>query len=181
LLWGRALLKYAFDRTEQLIEGSLTTGTSWNADRFSAYRLGGYLPFSSEFPLSIPGYYFQEISAEKFALLNAQYSFPLDPARNWRLDILGATGWVDYLSGLEQAGDWHSGAGAGITFISPSGSWLASLIYGHGFDAMRTHGRGADEIVFLFQYDFKAKSRGKSRFFNPDVPYRAPGVEQMFH
>lgn len=181
LLWGRALIKYALDPSEQMVQASITAGTTWNADRFSAYRLGGFLPFSSEFPLSIPGYFFQELSAKRFALLNAQYSFPLVPSKSWRVDILGASGWVDYLPGLEQPGDWHSGAGAGITYISPSGSWLVTLLYGHGFDAIRSEGRGANQVAFLFQYDFEAKARGKSRFFVPGMnPYRSHGAEEIF-
>lgn len=181
LLWGRALVKYALHPSEHMIAGSLTTGTSWEADRFSAYRLGGILPFSSEFPLSIPGYYFQEVSAKRFALLNGQYSFPLMPSKNWRIDLVAATAWVDYLAGQQQAGDWHSGVGGGITYISPTGSWLASVLYGHGFEAMRTHGRGSDQVAFLFQYDFEAKARGKSRFFVPGMnPYRSHGAERIF-
>jgi hypothetical protein len=181
LLWGRALLKYALDKSEHMMKGSVTAGTTWEADRFSAYRLGGLLPFSSEFPLSVPGYYFQEISAKRFALLNLQYSFPLPVSKSWRLDLLGATGWVDYLEGLEQSGDWHSGLGGGITYISRSGSWLVSLLYGHGFNALRSHGRGADQLALLFQYDFEAKARGKSRFFVTGMnPYRSHGAERIF-
>lgn len=181
LIWARALLKYALDTSEHLMKGSVTTGTTWEADRFSAYRLGGLLPFSSEFPLSIPGYYFQEISAKRFALLNLEYSFPLPVSKNWRVDLLGATGWVDYLEGLEQSGDWHSGVGGGFTYISQSGSWLVTLLYGHGFKALRSHGRGADQITLLFQYDFEAKPRGKSRFFVPGVnPYGSQGAERIF-
>lgn len=167
LVWGRALLKYMTEKGEQSFQLSLNTGTVWDADRFSAYRLGGLLPFISEFPLSIPGYFYEELSARTFGLLNAEYSIPLGPAKDWRAEILGASGMVDYLPGLEQPGHWHSGAGAGITYISPRGSMLVSLIYGHGFDAIRTHGRGADEVSLLFQYDFEARGRGKSRFFVP--------------
>jgi hypothetical protein len=181
LVWGRGLLKYALDGSEQMISGSLTAGTTWEADRFSAYRLGGILPFSSEFPLSIPGYYYQEISAKRFALINAQYSFPLVPSKNWRMDLLAATGWVDYLSGLAQPGSWHSGVGGGISYISPRGAWLITLLYGHGFDALRGQRRGADQVAFLFQYDFDAKARGKSRFFVPGMnPYQSQGAEQIF-
>lgn len=180
-LWARARVKYALFPSEQMIQASLTGGNVWRADRFSAYRLGGLLPFSSEFPLSIPGYFYQELSAERFALLNAQYSFPLVPSKSWRVDILAATGWVDYLDSLQQPGSWHSGAGAGVTYISPSGSWLASLLYGYGFDAMRTRGRGANQVALLFQYDFEAKARGKSRFFVPGMdPYRSRGAEEIF-
>jgi hypothetical protein len=180
LLWARALLHYTTQPSEQSFIATITAGTVWDADRFSSFRLGGVLPFSSEFPLSLPGYYFQEISADRFALLNLDYSLPIDPAKNWRFEVLGACGAVDYIPGLEQPGNFHSGVGAGITYISPSGAWLASLLYGHGFEAMRSHGRGADQLTFLFQYDFEAKSRGKSRFFVPGInPYGAPGVEKL--
>ena len=97
----------------------------------------------------------------------------MSTAKNWRLEILGATGLVDYATGLEQAGDWHSGLGGGITYISPTGSWLFSLLYGHGFDALRSHGRGADQVAFLFQYDFEAKALGKTRFLGRES---APGA-----
>jgi hypothetical protein len=167
LLWARGLLKYTTFPGEQSFDVTLTAGTTWDADRFSAYRLGGLLAFSSEFPLNIPGYFYQELSARRFALINADYSFPLGPAKSWRLEIVGATAAVDYLPGLEQPGHWHSGLGAGVTYISPSGSWLLSLLYGHGFNAIRSSGRGADQVSFLFQYDFEAKIRGKSRFFVP--------------
>lgn len=181
LFWSRALLKYTFDQTEQLIEFSVTGGTSLDADRFSSYRLGGILPFVAEFPLNIPGYYFQEISAKRFALLNGEYSFPIDPSKNWRLATYAATGPVEYVHGLEQPGKWHSGLGGGLTFISPSGSWLATLVYGHGFDAIRNQGRGADQVGLLFQYDFEAKRRGKTRFFMPGVdPYRSRAGERIF-
>jgi hypothetical protein len=167
LLWARGLLKYTTNPGEQSLELTLTAGTTWDADRFSAYRLGGLLPFSSEFPLNIPGYFYQELSAARFVLLNADYSFPLGPAKSWRLEFVGAGGPVNYLTGLEQPGHWHAGVGAGVTYISPRGSWLLSLLYGHGFEAIRSSGRGADQISFLFQYDFEAKIRGKSRFFVP--------------
>ena len=181
LFWGRALLKYAADPSEHMLKASVTAGTTLEADRFSAYRLGGILPFSSEFPLSIPGYYFQEISAKRFGLLNVQYSLPLPISKSWRVDVLGAAGWVDYLAGLEQRGEWHSGVGGGFTYISSSGAWLVSLLYGHGFNAIRSHGRGADQITLLFQYDFEAKSRGKSRFFVPGLnPYQSHGAEKIF-
>lgn len=181
LFWGRALLKYMFGASEQLFEASATAGFSLDADRFSAYRLGGVLPFISEFPLSIPGYFYQELTAERFALFNAQYSFPLEPSKNWRLTTFAATGWVDYLDDFEQPGNWHSGVGAGITYISPSGSWFVTLGYGHGIDAMRDHGRGANQIGILFQYDFDAKARGKSRWFIPGVdPRRSRGGERLF-
>jgi hypothetical protein len=180
LFWARGLLKYTF-QTEHLLEFTATAGSSIQADRFSAFRLGGLLPFVTEFPLNIPGYYFQELTAKRFALLNAEYSFPIEPAKNWRFSTFAATAAVDYEEAMEQPGTWHSGVGGGVTYISPSGSWFLTLLYGHGFDAIRSHGRGANQVGLVFQYDFEAKPRGKYRWFMPGVdPYRSRGGERIF-
>ena len=177
LFWGRALLDYTFDKSRQSFKVSLTLGTSANPDRLSAYRLGGVLPFSSEFPLSVPGYYFQELSARRFVLLNAQYSLPLDAKKRWNLTAFAASANLDYLPGLEQPGSWNSGLGGGITFKSPAGSWLVTLIYAYGINAIRTDERGANQIGILFQYDFEAKGK----WFDPGVsPYRSRGMERLF-
>ncbi len=179
--WGRALLKYTFEESQQYFDVALTLGAVMNPDRFSAFRLGGVLPFISEFPLSIPGYYYQEISAEKFALLNGEYSLPITPNKNWRLDLLGAISPVDYLEGQEQQHNWHAGVGAGITYVSPRGAWLASLVYGHGFNALRDGSEGSNQIGILFQYDFEAVKRNGFRRFEPNVsPYSSKGGERLF-
>lgn len=177
LLWARAMLKYTFPESRQFFDAGLTLGISANPDRFSAFRMGGYLPFISEFPLNIPGYFYQELTTTRFALFNALYSFPIDPRKNWSGSIFGATGTVDYLTGLDQPGYWHSGVGGGITFTSPRGSWFVSLIYGHGFDAIRYGERGADQIGVVFQYDFEA--RKGLRPFLPNVKPRSG--ERLFN
>jgi hypothetical protein len=181
LFWGRGLIRYTFDESRQLVDLSLTLGSSVNPDRFSAYRLGGVLPFSSEFPLSIPGYYYQELSAKNFVLFNGQYSVPLSPDKTWNLNLTAATGTVGYSRGLDQPGRWHSGVGGGITYASRSAAWFVTLVYGHGFEAMRSHGRGAHQIGLLFQYDFEAKRTGRLKQFQPGVsPYRSRGGERLF-
>jgi hypothetical protein len=179
LIWGRGLLKYTFEPSMQWMEFRLIAGTSINADRFSAYRLGGDLPFASEFPLAIPGYYWQEISAAHFGLLNAQYSIPLNHSKTIRLNPSAAIAAVGYLPGQEQAGNWHSGAGVALTYLSPSYSWLISLVYGHGFNAIRDDSRGANSIGIRFQYDFDAKTRRFLTPFDPAVdPARSRGGER---
>lgn len=179
LFWARALLKYTLPESQQYFDVSLTMGIAANPDRFSAFRMGGFLPFISEFPLNIPGYYYQEISAERFALFNAMYSFPLDPKKNWSAGVFGATGVVDYLSDLTQPGIWHSGVGGGITYQSPRNSWFVSLFYGHGFNAIRNDDRGADQVGIVFQYDFEA--RKTMRRFQPNInPYGSRGGERIF-
>jgi hypothetical protein len=179
LFWSRALLKYTMPESQQYFDVSLTMGIAANPDRFSAFRMGGFLPFISEFPLNIPGYYYQEISATRFALLNGLYSFPLDPQKNWSAEIFGAAGVVDYLDELVQPGIWHSGVGGGITYTSPRNSWFVSLFYGHGFRAMRDGDRGADQVGIVFQYDFEA--RKTVRRFQPNInPYGSRGGERIF-
>lgn len=181
LFWGRTFLKYTFEESQQYFDVGLTMGTSIRPDRLSTYRLGGVLPFVSEYPLTIPGYYFQEISAQRFALLNAEYSVPITPQKNWRFTFYGAAGLVDYLEGLEQPGRWHTGVGGGITYVSPRRAWFVSLIYGHGFNALRDGEKGANQIGLLFQYDFDAFRKADPRPFEPRLsPYRSRGGERIF-
>ena len=129
--WGRALLAYTMEESKQNFLVSLTAGDSARTDRFSAYRLGGYLPLAAEFPLSIPGYYYQELSATRFLAFNATYSVPLDAPKRFSLTVVGSSAWVEYLPGLEQPGHWNSGAGGGLSYRSrirrladDAGLWL---------------------------------------------------------
>lgn len=181
LFWGRTFLKYTFEKSQQYFDVGATFGGSIDADRLSAYRLGGFLPFVAEFPLNLPGYYFQELSAEGFGLLNAEYSFPITPGKNWRMSVHGAGALVDNLDTHESAGNWHAGVGAGLTYVSPRGAWFVSLVYGYGFRAMRDDDRGANQVGVLFQYDFDAVKKFPYRRFDPGVsPYTSRGGERLF-
>ena len=153
LFWGDVAVAYTLPKSQQSFYLRLTSGTSIDADRFSAYRIGGFLPLISEFPLSLPGYYYQEISARQFALLNANYLLPLDPNKRWDLDVNASTAWVDYLPGEGQPGNWLSGVGGGILFHSPSDRLKILATYAYGIDAIRSHGRGANSIGLLLQLD----------------------------
>lgn len=180
LFWTRASLKYTFPESQQYFDAGITLGAAANPDRLSAFRLGGWLPFISEFPLNIPGYYYQELSAERFALLNAVYSFPLEPRKNWNAAIYGATAAVDYVDGLSQPGHWHNGLGGGISYTSPRRSWYIALIYGHGFEALRNNERGTDQVGIVLQYDFEARKEGGRRFRPTVNPYGSKGTERIF-
>ena len=169
LFWARALVAYTLPRLEHYCQLSLTAGTSIDADRFSAYRLGAVLPFMQEFPLNLPGYYYGEISARQFALLGGFYSLPLDAATRWSALVYAMSAVVDYAPGLHQPGHSHSGVGGGITYKSRSGAWQVILGYGYGIDAIRSGGRGANSVAFLLQYDFEAVSRGAPSAFRPAV------------
>jgi hypothetical protein len=152
LFWSEAALSYTFDN-QQNVYVRLTAGSSIDADRFSAYRLGSFLPLIAEFPLSLPGYFYQEISARQFVLLNANYIVPLD--RKKRLDLVfnASTAVVDYLPGEGQPGNWLTGVSGGIMWHSPTDRYKIMTDYAYGINAIRNDRRGANSVGILLQID----------------------------
>ncbi|HTX21576.1 MAG TPA: hypothetical protein VMD27_06950 [Candidatus Aquilonibacter sp.] len=177
LFWAEAALSYTLPKSHQNFYARLTAGTSVDADRFSAYRLGGFLPLIAEFPLSLPGYYFQEISAQQFVLLNVNYLLPLDPEKRWNLDVNAGSALVNYLPGESQPGDSLTGVGGGILYHSTSDRWKIMVDYGYGIDAIRSHGRGAQSVGVLVQFDF---GKTGSQSFNSAQPSLWRGWERIF-
>ena len=177
LFWAEAALSYTLPKSHQNFYARLTAGTSVDADRFSAYRLGGFLPLIAEFPLSLPGYYFQEISAQQFVLLNVNYLLPLDPEKRWNLDVNAGSALVNYLPGESQPGDSLTGVGGGILYHSPSDRWKIMVDYSYGIDAIRSHGRGAQSVGVLVQFDF---GKTGSQSFNSAQPSLWRGWERIF-
>lgn len=161
---GRTLVAYTLEGSDQHFEVSLTGGATYNADRLNVFRLGGTLPLVAEFPLMLPGYFLEELSAQRFGVLHALYTTPLTP--HW--ELLGHAGCavVEYLPGLEQRGRWHSGVGAGLVWKSASGGWQVVTTYAYGLQAMRSSGRGAHNVGILVQVDL---DRGAMK----DLPDRA--------
>ncbi len=168
LFWASAALSYTLPESKQNFFVRLVAGTSADADRMSAYRLGGFLPLIAEYPLSLPGYYFQELSARQFALVNASYLLPVTPNQQWNLILNGATAGIKYLGGTEQAGNWVSGVGAGILYRSPSNRFKCIVTYAYGIDAFRSDGRGANSISFLLQIDLGSHSGDKFNTAQPN-------------
>jgi hypothetical protein len=160
LFWARALLIYTMPKSKQSLDVELLGGGSWHADRFSAYRLGGDLPLASEFPLTIPGYFYQELSAKDFVSFSAQYTIPLDASHMWSIAPLGAIAAIQYVPGLGQDGAVNSGVGLGVGYRSRSGVWQVMASYGYGFEAQRAEGRGAQSIGILCQLNLGAKNPG---------------------
>ncbi len=177
LFWAEAALAYTLPKSQQSFYVRLTVGTSVDADRFSAYRLGGFLPLIAEFPLSLPGYYYQEISARQFMLLYANYLLPLDEKKRWNIDVNAASAFVDYLPGESQPGNWLNGVGGGILYHSRSDRWKIMITYGYGIDAIRSHGRGANSLGFLVQFDL---GRKHSPNFNSPQPSLWRGWQHIF-
>jgi hypothetical protein len=178
LFWAEAALSYTLPESQQNFYVRLMAGSSVDADRFSAYRLGGYLPLVSEFPLSLPGYYFQEISARQFMLFNVNYLLPLDRSQRWNLDANAATAVVDYLPGEAQPGNSLTGVGGGILYRAPSDRLKIMVDYAYGVDAIRSHGRGANSIGILLQWDL-GKTHGDEKF-NAAHPDRWRGWQWFF-
>ena len=173
-LWAQALLAYTLPEWEHTFYISFSAGTSSRADRFSAYRMGALLPMVSEFPLSVPGYYYEEISATDYFLAGGNYSIPLDTAHRWNINATAATAVVRYLEGLEQPGHTHSGGGGGV--IYKSRTWRTMVGYAYGIDAIRSGGRGAHSVGFLLQFDFAS---ARDAFYNAD-PGRWRGFQRIF-
>jgi hypothetical protein len=172
LFWASAALSYTLPESKQNFFIRLIAGSSVDADRLSAYRLGGFLPLIAEYPLSLPGFYFQELSARNYALVNASYLVPIAPSQRWNLEFNAATADVDYLPGTAQPGNWVSGVGAGIMYRSPSDKFKFIVAYAYGIDAIRSSGRGANSISFLLQIDL---GKTQSPSFNPAQPGRWSG------
>jgi len=176
LFWATALLAYTMTNSGQAFYVNLTAGTSVEADRFSAYRLGALLPLVSEFPLSLPGYYYQEISARQFVLLGGNYMIPLDKKNRWNVNINAATAGVDYLAGFKQSGDWLSGVGGGVLYQTSSIKIMAG--YAYGIDAIRSGGRGNHSIGILMQFDL---GHAKQNLLYPGEYNRWRGWGRMFN
>jgi hypothetical protein len=160
LFWMRGLLIYTLPESKQSFDLNFTAGTTGHADRFSAYRLGGDLPMASEFPLSIPGYFYQELSARNFVSFNAQYTVPLNAGKTWRISPMGALAVVDYLPGTTQPGAFNSGVGLGFGYRARSGAWQVTASYGYGFEAIRSNGRGAQSVGIFCQINLRNKQPG---------------------
>jgi hypothetical protein len=180
LFWARALFIYTLPERHHNFTFSTTLGTSVHADRFSAYRLGALLPMASEFPLSLPGYYFQEITAQRFVLFSGQYLLPLDKRRQWNFTVFAASAGVDYLPGMEQPGNWLSGVGGGITYRAPSGIWQILFGYAYGFDALRHGDRGANTIGFALQFDLERQMKRGPLLDPASILDRFRGLEKIF-
>lgn len=179
LFWGRALLAMGETNSMHHFETSVTWGLALHPDRLSAFRVGGYLPLVSEFPLEVPGYYFQEFSAERFALISGTYTMSLGSGRNWELVANGAVAGLGYLPELRQNDNWVSGIGGGIGYHSSSGLWHFLAIYSYGFQAERSHGQGASSVAVLMQIDLE-RSPGMQRAWRNIGANLLRGVDGLF-
>ncbi len=180
LLWSNWYFSYTFESRSN-VNFSAVLGSGVGMDRLSAYRLGGELPLSAEFPLDLPGYNFQEITADRFALFGAHYNVPIPRTRCWAIDTFAKHARVRYLPGFEQPGHGgHTGLGSGIIFVSPRKVWKMNLSYSYGVNALRPGTEGAHAMAFLLQYDFEARRKEPEKAFNPGAnPNKSRGLNRL--
>ncbi len=172
--WSRLQLHYTIPRLEHYAVAGLMGGAVLNADRFSAFRIGGALPFTSEFPLYLPGYFYEELSTKDFGLAYGMYSIPFGPSKQWNVTALAATAVVNYVSGLEQPGHWNSGVGGGFGYTAKNRRWRAQVFSTYGIDAIRSDGRGGYDVGMVFQYNFGKTSFASDRAFEDLNRVRTP-------
>lgn len=156
LFWGRALLNYARPGTAWESGAALTAGVSVRPDRLAAFRLGGGLRLDSEFPLVLPGYMSDELTARRFALLEGRRQLHFGPQGRVSAGLTGAVAYVDYLPGMAQPGSIHAGAGSLLGYQAASRIWQALLGYGYGLAALRAGGRGAHSVSVTAQWNIGA-------------------------
>jgi hypothetical protein len=151
--WGR--LAGVFTPAEgHTVEAVLTAGFSKDVDLLSSYRLGSALPFRSEFPLILHGYFVEEVFAKRFWLVNASYRFPAWPgSRNVTLRIAADIAGVDYVAGQQLPRNHLHGVGGDLSItFTPRVTFV--LGYGYGLDAPRNGDFGGHEAHALIELKY---------------------------
>ncbi len=151
--WARVGGVFAVSRGHT-VQGFFTAGTTEDTDALSAFRLGSALPFRSEFPLVLHGYFVDEVFARRFWLVNLAYRIPLwNGAERVKLQLSLDYARVDYLEGHELPRHGLRGAGADLS-IALTRDVTLMLGYGYGWDAPRNGGFGGHEAHTLLELKF---------------------------
>ena len=136
------------------VQGFFTVGTAENADALTSFRLGSALPFRSEFPLILHGYYVEEVFARRFWLFNFAYRFPIVPdSDRVKLQLSFDYARVDYASGHELPRHGLRGVGIDLSLAMTKQIRLM-LGWGYGFDAPRNGDFGGQEAHALMEIKF---------------------------
>jgi hypothetical protein len=153
-IFGRAQINYTTLSSKNYIVAGIQAGATFNSDRLSCFQMGGVLPYTKEFPLTIPGYYYGELSVKDYGLLYGTYTIPFGSEKSWSLIESAAAAVVQYQDGMGQGGAFNSGVGTGIGYTRPSRRWKVMSLVGYGIEAERTHGDGGWTLGMAFQYNF---------------------------
>ena len=161
----RAQLNYTTTEYHHYIVAGLMGGTVINSDRLSAFRVGGVLPYTSEFPLYMPGYFYGELSVKDYGLLYGVYTIPIDEAKQWQVLGMGATGVMKYVKDMGQPGAWNSGVGVGGAFTSSNKRWRVMNLFSYGINAQRDGDQGGYSVALAFQYNFGSTVTASDKAF----------------
>jgi hypothetical protein len=179
--WARAMLQYTVPETKHYFGVAMNAATSIHPDRLSAYRIGGQLMLISEFPYSLPGYYFAELSTKNMLLFTGFYELPIDHAHRWRAAVAASTALCGYTPGLEMPNTWNSGVGGGISYHGPGERLKVALNFGYGIDAMRDGGRGGYAVAIAMQIDMeKSRTGAPGSLYRPERPSFMQRLMQAF-
>ncbi len=153
LYWTRILASWPASGGA-LVSGGLNAGGGAGLGGPTAYRLGGMLTQTAEFPLILPGYSGQEIQAGRFVHAWAHAGFPIRGLRRFFADLTAAVATVAPVPGTDSGGVHHVGLSAGISFAPTDGSLRAELAYGYAPTALRGTHRGAQALALSVEIDF---------------------------
>jgi hypothetical protein len=136
------------------VQGFFTAGTAEDSDALTSFRLGSALPFRSEFPLILHGYYIEEVFARRFWLLNLAYRFPVLPdSERIQLQLSFDYARVDYASGHELPRHGLRGVGIDLSLVLTR-QIRFMMGWGYGFDAPRNDSFGGQEAHALMEIKF---------------------------
>ncbi len=134
--------------------GGLGVGGGDRLGRLAAYRLGGMLTQSSEFPLSIPGYFAQEIAAREYGHIWLRYGIPIEHSKRFFVNFLAAGAAVTAIRGTDPGGPLHAGFSAGLEFSPEKGALHWEMTYGYSPTAVRGNRRGGHTYALSAELDF---------------------------
>jgi hypothetical protein len=164
LYWARALFVLPTGGGWKT-SGGLGGGGGERLGRLAAYRLGGMLTQTAEFPLPLPGYFSQEIAAREYGHAWARVGVPLDEQRRWYANFLAAGASVTPIRGTDPGGVFHGGFSAGVEFCPEDAALHGELSYGYSPSALRGERRGGHALALTLEIDFmthpdRTKRRG---------------------
>jgi hypothetical protein len=165
LYWTRLFINYAMKDGVRLGAGT-SFGRGIGVDRFSAFRLGGMLLNNSEFPLPIPGYFGQEISARQYAHAWLRMGRPLDGDNRFVVNFYAAGASITPVTGTDAGGAQHLGLGTGLEFAPRKAPFRGMISLGYAPTAARGGGRGGRGAAFSLEYDFRKPEKAAARPLN---------------
>jgi hypothetical protein len=152
LYWTRLLFAYDFPEDRRL-GVTMNFGAGHDLDRFSAYRVGGMLQNNAEFPMSIPGYFSQEIMAEKVAHVWVRFGKGLTDERRIVFNWFAGGAVIKPVPTTDAGGAQHAGVGMGVEFLpkKEKGALRGMLSFGYSPTAVRGGHRGAESVALSME------------------------------